>query len=61
LIAITTSYIGLGIAQLSNSKEFLRLKKPVAWAITVFPPFIIYLAGLRNFVDVLSFAGNTGN
>ena len=61
LIAITTSYIGLGIAQQSNSKEFLGLKKPVAWALTAVPPVIVYLAGVRNFADVLSFAGNTGN
>jgi len=61
LIAITTSYIGLGLAQQSNSKEFLRLKKPAAWALTVVPPIIIYLAGVRNFADVLSFSGNTGS
>jgi len=61
LIAITTSYIGLGLAQQSNSKEFLGLKKPGAWALTVVPPVIIYLAGVRNFADVLSFAGNTGD
>lgn len=61
LVAITTSYIGLGLAQQSNSKEFLNMKKPVAWALTVGPPVIIYIAGVRNFADVLSFAGNTGN
>jgi tyrosine-specific transport protein len=61
LIAITTSYIGLGLAQQSNSKEFLGLKKPVAWVLVVVPPVVIYLAGVRNFADVLSFAGNTGN
>jgi len=61
LIAITTSYIGLGLAQQSNCKEFLRLKKPAAWVLTVVPPIIIYLAGVRNFADVLSFTGNTGD
>ncbi len=61
LIAITTSYIGLGLAQQSNSKEFLRLKKPAAWALTVVPPIIIYLAGVKNFADILSFSGNTGD
>jgi amino acid permease len=61
LIAIVTSFIGLGLAQQSNSKEFLSLKKPGAWALTVVPPIIIYLVGVRNFADVLSFAGNTGD
>jgi hypothetical protein len=51
----------LGLAQQSNSKEFLSLKKPVAWALTVVPPIVIYLLGVRNFADVLSFAGNTGD
>lgn len=61
LIAITTSYIGLGLAQQSNSKEFLKIKKPTAWALTVVPPLVIYLLGVRNFADVLSFSGNTGS
>lgn len=61
LVAITTSYIGLGLAQQSNSKEFLNLKKPAAWALTVTPPIIVYLAGVKNFADVLAFAGNTGD
>ncbi len=61
LIAITTSYIGLGLAQQSNSKEFLGLKKPAAWALVAVPPIVIYLAGVKNFADVLSFSGNTGS
>ena len=61
LIAIATSFIGVGLAQQSNSKEFLSLKKPAAWALTVVPPIVIYLLGVRNFADVLSFAGNTGD
>jgi len=61
LIAITTSYIGMGLAQQSNSKEFLKLKKPAAWSLTVIPPIIIYLLGVRNFADVLAFVGNTGD
>lgn len=61
LIAITTSYIGMGLAQQSNSTEFLGLKKPTAWALTVILPIIVYLAGVKNFADVLAFAGNTGD
>jgi len=60
-IAITTSYIGVGLAQQSNTKEFLKLKKIYAWAITTIPPIAIYLAGIRNFADVLAFAGDTGD
>ena len=61
LLAITTSYIGIGLAQQSNSKEFLKLKKPIAWSLTTIPPIAVYLAGIKNFADVLAFAGDTGD
>ena len=61
LLAITTSYIGIGLAQQSNSKEFLRLKKSIAWSLATIPPVVVYLAGVKNFADVLAFAGDTGD
>lgn len=61
LLAITTSYIGIGLAQQSNSKEFLKLKKSIAWGLTTIPPIVVYLAGIKNFADVLAFAGDTGD
>ncbi|HEB37719.1 MAG TPA: amino acid permease [Thermoplasmatales archaeon] len=61
LLAITTSYIGIGLAQQSNSKEFLKLKKSIAWSLTTVPPIAVYLAGIKNFADVLAFAGDTGD
>lgn len=61
LLAITTSYIGVGLAQQSNSKEFLKLKKPIAWSLTTIPPLLVYFAGIKNFADVLAFAGDTGD
>ncbi len=60
-VAITTSYIGIALAQQSNSIEYVRMKKPLAWAITVLPPIAVYLAGVTNFADVLAFAGSTGD
>ena len=61
LLAITTSYIGIGLANQSNTREFLKIKTPIAWAMTTVPPLVIYLAGIRNFADVLAFAGDTGD
>lgn len=61
LIAITTSFIGVGLAQQSNSREFLRIKKPIAWALTAVPPIAVYLIGVKNFAEVLAFAGDTGD
>jgi len=60
-VAITTSYIGIALAQQSNSIEYVKMKKPLAWSITVLPPLIVYLAGVTNFADVLAFAGSTGD
>ncbi|ASJ04726.1 aromatic amino acid transport family protein [Thermococcus barossii] len=61
LLAITTSYIGIALAQQSNSEEFVKLNRKVAWALTVIPPALLYFAGVRNFADVLAFAGDTGD
>ncbi|NJE48528.1 aromatic amino acid transport family protein [Thermococcus sp. 9N3] len=61
LLAITTSYIGIALAQQSNNEEFVRLKRPIAWGLTVIPPAIVYFAGVKNFADVLAFAGDTGD
>ncbi len=60
-IAITTSYIGIGLAQQSNTVEFLRMRKIVAWSITTIPPLLVYIGGIKNFADVLAFAGDTGD
>ena len=59
--AITTSYIGLGLAQLSNMEEYLGMNRKLAWAITVIPPLGVYLSGIGDFVSVLGLAGDTGD
>ncbi|AIU70262.1 amino acid permease [Thermococcus eurythermalis] len=61
LLAITTSYIGIALAQQSNNEEFVGLKRPIAWGLTVIPPALVYFAGVKNFADVLAFAGDTGD
>ncbi len=60
-IAITTSYIGIGLAQQSNTVEFLKMRKIIAWSLTTIPPLAVYLGGIKNFADVLAFAGDTGD
>ncbi|MFA4640198.1 aromatic amino acid transport family protein [Pyrococcus kukulkanii] len=59
--AITTSYIGIALAQLSNLQEFLKLPRNIAFAFTVVPPLIVYLLGIGDFVSVLGVAGDTGD
>jgi len=61
MVAITTSYIGVALAQQSNTKYFFNIKKIYAWLITVIPPLAVYLLGIKNFADILAFAGDTGD
>ena len=61
MVAITTSYIGVALAQQSNTKYFFNIKKTYAWLITAIPPIIIYLLGVKNFATILAFAGDTGD
>lgn len=61
IVAITTSYIGIGLAQQGNNIEFVKLKKPIAWMVTVVPPLSVYLLGIKNFAEILAFAGDTGD
>ncbi len=60
LAAICTSYIGITLSEVDNIKEFLRINKLYAWALTVVPPLLIYFAGLKSFVNALWLAGTFG-
>lgn len=60
LAAISTSYIGIGFAQMDNLREAFRLDKRSAWLLTVVPPLLVYFAGLKSFVSALWLAGTFG-
>jgi len=60
LAAISTSYIGVGFAQMDNLREAFKLDKRSAWLLTVVPPLLIYFAGLKSFVSALWLAGTFG-
>ncbi|WP_148883607.1 aromatic amino acid transport family protein [Thermococcus aciditolerans] len=60
LAAISTSYIGIGFAQMDNLREAFNLEKRTAWLLTVLPPLLIYFAGLKSFVSALWLAGTFG-
>ncbi|ASJ09158.1 amino acid permease [Thermococcus siculi] len=60
LAAISTSYIGIGFAQMDNLREAFNLDKRAAWLLTVLPPLAVYLAGLKSFVSALWLAGTFG-
>ena len=53
LAAICTSYMGIALSEVDNIKEFLRINKLYAWALTVVPSLLIHFAGLKSFVNAL--------
>jgi amino acid permease len=60
LLAIITSYIGIGLAQMDNWRDYVGISKRKAWLLTVAPPLLIYFLGLNSFVNALWLAGTFG-
>ncbi|ALV61780.1 Tyrosine-specific transport protein [Thermococcus sp. 2319x1] len=60
LAAICTSYIGIALSEMDNMKDVLGVDRLYAWLLTVLPPLLIYLAGLKSFVNALWLAGSFG-
>lgn len=57
LLAVVTSFIALSV-QLQNMLEFdFGASRLLAWFITVSVPLVIFLAGARNFIEVVNFTG----
>lgn len=58
LLAIFTSFINLGrILQESFSFDW-GLPKFWAWFFALFPPFLIFLSGVRDFINIIGLAGS---
>lgn len=52
LLTITTSFIGVGIAQRDILKEIVR-NRFLAWLLAVVPPLLVYLSGYGAFVSMI--------
>ncbi len=57
ILTTFTSFITLGLTLKRVFWYDLKLNKNLAWAITCFPPLIIFLLGLKSFITVISLAG----
>ena len=57
ILTMATSFFGVA----ESIKETLwwdfKLNKNLAWALAVFVPYILYLTGLKNLINVISFTG----
>ncbi len=59
-LAVSTSYLMLGTALLEIFHLDYGLGRKLSWLLVVLPPFMLFLGGLRNFIDVISLAGVVG-
>jgi len=57
LLAVTTSFLVIGLALKKVFWYDYKLNKHLAWALTCFIPLVAYLVHLRNFVAVIGFLG----
>lgn len=57
LLTTFTSFIILGLTVRKVFHYDLKINKKIAWAITCFVPLILFLAGLKDFIPVISFVG----
>ncbi len=58
VLAVGTSFLMLGEALKEVFRWDYGLKKGLPWLFTVVPPFILFMVGLRTFIDVISLAGS---
>lgn len=58
LLAITTSFMALSVALIQTFRLDYKFRRFNAWALTIFIPFILFLFGVRNFIEVISLAGS---
>lgn len=57
ITAVTTCFIMLATALTEVFRFDFRVHKFKAWLLVVVPPLVLFLAGIRAFVDVISLAG----
>jgi len=57
MFAVTTSYLMLGTALSDIFKLDFKIRPGWAWLMTVVPPVLLFVGGLRNFIDVISLVG----
>jgi len=57
ILTTFTSFIALGLTLKNVFHYDLKMKKTLSWLITCFPPLILFLIGIKNFIPIISFVG----
>ncbi len=55
--AITTSFLMLASAMTSTFHQDFKIHRFNAWLLVVAPPMVLFLAGIRTFIGIISLAG----
>lgn len=58
ILAVTTSFLMLGSAFMEMFHLDYNVPKKGAWLLVVVPPLVLFLGGLRAFIDIISLAGS---
>ena len=58
ILAVSTSFLMLGSAFLDMFYLDYNVPRKRAWLLVVAPPLILFLGGLRTFIDIISLAGS---
>ena len=57
LFAVSTSFLLLGVSVADTMVYDYKQRYVLSWAITVAVPFVVFLTGARQFIDVIGFTG----
>jgi len=58
ILAVSTSFLMLGSAFLDMFQLDYNVPRKWAWFLVVAPPLVLFLGGLRTFIDIISLAGS---
>ncbi|MBI2064192.1 MAG: hypothetical protein HYT66_00560 [Candidatus Yanofskybacteria bacterium] len=58
ILAVSTSFLMLGSAFLETFHLDYGISRKLAWLLTIVPPFVLFLGGLRTFIDIMSLSGS---
>lgn len=58
VLAVGTSFLMLGAALDEVFRWDYGLKRGWSWMLVVLPPFLLFMIGLRTFIDIISLAGS---
>ncbi|MDO8669397.1 MAG: aromatic amino acid transport family protein, partial [Candidatus Buchananbacteria bacterium] len=58
ILAISTSFLMLGTAFMEIFQLDYKIPKFPAWLLVIVPPLVLFLGGMRTFIDIISLAGS---